>query len=398
MDVSEEKEDPRSDKEIAANILSNGTEVMHANGGLDGEAKVSFQYGNKDEGDRPPSNNSSSGQTITDDDHQLDPNMGEEMGYYENAEMFDPYYYGFPSEMQDPSFYGRGRAFPRRGSYPPRGSSFRRPSRDMTKKKRVPFAEERTLAEPISDLSSWPKLERAAKSPEAQEKKDNLTLEKNELHSPEPEEVTSPTDSSSKKKGINWVPFKDIGPPPRQFPSSRGRPSRRRGDPPRPWGSSQRSGGGFRREGRGFRGYQTGAPPFPYVPLMVPLEGDVLGEAILRQVEYYFSVENLCKDLYLRRNMDSEGWVPVGLLADFNRVKALTTDPNEILQILADSELVEVKDDKLRRKDDWKLWLLPLEMKEALDQEKKPKEEDKNQDQKEEVKEEVPKTRGNPTN
>jgi hypothetical protein len=42
--------------------------------------------------------------------------------------------------------------------------------------------------------------------------------------------------------------------------------------------------------------------------------------------EYYFSVENLCKDLYLRRQMDNEGYVLLSEIAQFNRVKHITTD------------------------------------------------------------------------
>jgi len=42
--------------------------------------------------------------------------------------------------------------------------------------------------------------------------------------------------------------------------------------------------------------------------------------------EYYFSVENLCKDLYLRGKMDGEGWVFLSEIANFNRIRCLTPD------------------------------------------------------------------------
>ena len=42
--------------------------------------------------------------------------------------------------------------------------------------------------------------------------------------------------------------------------------------------------------------------------------------------EYYFSVDNLLKDMYLRRRMDSQGFVPLDFIAAFNRIKSLTTD------------------------------------------------------------------------
>lgn len=80
---------------------------------------------------------------------------------------------------------------------------------------------------------------------------------------------------------------------------------------------------------------------------------------ILNQIEYYFSVENLCKDPYLRQNMDGQGWVPVSLIATFRRVAALTSDVNLIINALRNSSVVEVKGDKIRRRGDWSKWLLP---------------------------------------
>ncbi|RRT37524.1 hypothetical protein GW17_00000289 [Ensete ventricosum] len=44
---------------------------------------------------------------------------------------------------------------------------------------------------------------------------------------------------------------------------------------------------------------------------------------LMRQIEYYFSRENLCKDSFLRINMDGQGWIPVSLIASFNRVSSL---------------------------------------------------------------------------
>jgi len=44
--------------------------------------------------------------------------------------------------------------------------------------------------------------------------------------------------------------------------------------------------------------------------------------------EYYFSNENLIKDFFLRRQMDSDGWIPVELLASFRRVRIHTGSVN----------------------------------------------------------------------
>jgi len=40
--------------------------------------------------------------------------------------------------------------------------------------------------------------------------------------------------------------------------------------------------------------------------------------------EYYLSKENLTHDFFLRRKMDSDGWIPVELLASFRRVRIHT--------------------------------------------------------------------------
>lgn len=33
-------------------------------------------------------------------------------------------------------------------------------------------------------------------------------------------------------------------------------------------------------------------------------------EAVRHQIDYYFSIDNLVKDLFLRRKMDDGGWIP----------------------------------------------------------------------------------------
>ena len=57
--------------------------------------------------------------------------------------------------------------------------------------------------------------------------------------------------------------------------------------------------------------------------------------------------------------MDAEGFVAIQLLANFNRVKALATDINLINEALAESQLLEVKGDKIRRREGWQTWILP---------------------------------------
>lgn len=87
--------------------------------------------------------------------------------------------------------------------------------------------------------------------------------------------------------------------------------------------------------------------------------------ALLRQIEYYFSNENLVKDTYLRERMDRQGWAPVSVIAGFRRVEDLTREiPNRIdyiIDTLRFSAIVEVQGYTLRRRGDWENWLIPRE-------------------------------------
>ncbi|KAF9908972.1 La ribonucleoprotein domain member 1B [Lobosporangium transversale] len=82
---------------------------------------------------------------------------------------------------------------------------------------------------------------------------------------------------------------------------------------------------------------------------------------ILLQMEYYFSVENLCKDIYLRKQMDDEGYVPLPFVANFNRIRYLTTDLALIKDALKSSKEIDMHGDKIRRRGDWATWVFPKE-------------------------------------
>jgi len=74
----------------------------------------------------------------------------------------------------------------------------------------------------------------------------------------------------------------------------------------------------------------------------VKLEGEALKDAIKKQVEYYFSRENLCQDAFLVGKMDAQHFVDVAIIADFKMVKLLTTDTDLILSCVAGSDKVIV--------------------------------------------------------
>jgi len=90
-------------------------------------------------------------------------------------------------------------------------------------------------------------------------------------------------------------------------------------------------------------------------------------EAVKVQVEYYFSVQNLVKDMFLRAKMDEGGWIPIGVIAAFNRVRALAPNPATIAAALEGSALVEVSQsqESIRVRESWQQWVLPKERRDS---------------------------------
>jgi la-related protein 1 len=83
------------------------------------------------------------------------------------------------------------------------------------------------------------------------------------------------------------------------------------------------------------------------------------------QLEYYFSVENLCKDIFLRKHMDSKGFVYLSVIAEFNRIKQLTTDLELLRFVCYQSPTIEFRvgvdgKDRLRRSEGWEQWVLGM--------------------------------------
>ncbi|EJD05608.1 winged helix DNA-binding domain-containing protein [Fomitiporia mediterranea MF3/22] len=96
----------------------------------------------------------------------------------------------------------------------------------------------------------------------------------------------------------------------------------------------------------------------PVTTLSFPL--DLTSQYLLGQLEYYFSVQNLASDVYLRKQMDSKGWIPIDLIASFNRVRQLTPDRHLVKEVLSISSLVEVRGDHVRLSNhQWANFVLP---------------------------------------
>ncbi|CAG8719923.1 6077_t:CDS:2, partial [Dentiscutata erythropus] len=132
---------------------------------------------------------------------------------------------------------------------------------------------------------------------------------------------------------------------------------------------------GGRRGGRGRSYNGTRGPPrsvtLPYasttgyVQQYVSVYGkigydlEILKYYILQQI--IISVLTTFARIYFYEimQMDSEGYVPIVLLAGFNRVKALTLDMDLVREALLNSYIVEVNEDKVRKREGWESWLLP---------------------------------------
>ncbi|KAL2348642.1 hypothetical protein Fmac_002642 [Flemingia macrophylla] len=99
-------------------------------------------------------------------------------------------------------------------------------------------------------------------------------------------------------------------------------------------------------------------PPIQHHPMFFAGPDPHLHIKIVNQIDYYFSNENLIKDTFLRQNMDDQGWVPIKLIAGFNKVMHLTDNIQIILDAVRTSSVVEVQGDKIRRRNDWMRWIM----------------------------------------
>ena len=83
-------------------------------------------------------------------------------------------------------------------------------------------------------------------------------------------------------------------------------------------------------------------------------------QAVINQLSYYFSVENLVKDIYLRKQMNSEGYLPISVVANFYRVQTLSGGNYDlVVEAFGQLEKVEVIGDKVRMKEGYQQWIFP---------------------------------------
>ncbi|KAH0460683.1 hypothetical protein IEQ34_011346 [Dendrobium chrysotoxum] len=137
-------------------------------------------------------------------------------------------------------------------------------------------------------------------------------------------------------------------------------------------------------------------PNHPHVGCFIPLQDiyaaqqsyffnllDDLRTRLRKQIEYYFSSGNLETDLFLKNQMDANGWVPITLIDGFRRVEALMKEvqllynylrssnfmPDQITPLTSNEQFisdslrssndVEVQGDKIRKRHEWEKWVSP---------------------------------------
>ncbi|XP_025017543.1 putative uncharacterized protein DDB_G0282133 isoform X2 [Tetranychus urticae] len=79
-------------------------------------------------------------------------------------------------------------------------------------------------------------------------------------------------------------------------------------------------------------------------PLEESIPLDRLKVMLQHQLEYYFSRENLSRDSYLKSQMDSDQYVPISTVANFDQIKRLTRNIDLIVSVLKESQCVQVDD------------------------------------------------------
>jgi la-related protein 1 len=83
--------------------------------------------------------------------------------------------------------------------------------------------------------------------------------------------------------------------------------------------------------------------------------------------------------MYLRRRMDSQGFVSLEFIAGFNRIKHLSTDLELIKLVCQQSNGVQYRtgedgQDRLRRREGWEQWVLAMADRDSVAQNEGPKE------------------------
>eukprot|EP00792_Barthelona_sp_PAP020_P009382 TRINITY_DN3292_c0_g1_i1.p1 TRINITY_DN3292_c0_g1~~TRINITY_DN3292_c0_g1_i1.p1 ORF type:complete len:401 (-),score=136.30 TRINITY_DN3292_c0_g1_i1:71-1273(-) len=67
-----------------------------------------------------------------------------------------------------------------------------------------------------------------------------------------------------------------------------------------------------------------------------------------KQLEFYFSYENIVSDTYLRNNMDDNSWVDINVVKNFFKMRQLGSTFDSIVDAVEKSEFIELNEDKTK--------------------------------------------------
>jgi len=102
------------------------------------------------------------------------------------------------------------------------------------------------------------------------------------------------------------------------------------------------------------------------VPMYTPTYEELAAYKIaaVKQVEYFFSTGELIKNIFMRNQMDVEGYLPAAIVFNFPSVLSFSVPYYDMLEALKESKSVQVdyKNECLRlkgRDDEYKKWLFP---------------------------------------
>jgi la-related protein 1 len=109
------------------------------------------------------------------------------------------------------------------------------------------------------------------------------------------------------------------------------------------------------------------------VPYAQAMDHQYLLGMVSTQLDYYFSLDNLLKDTFLRKHMDSQGFVFFDVIVNFPRVKNLSPDRDLIKAACLKSEIIEIRvgedgKERLRKREGWQQFVLPMDQRESTSQ------------------------------
>eukprot|EP00455_Lapot_gusevi_P048434 TRINITY_DN6691_c0_g3_i2.p1 TRINITY_DN6691_c0_g3~~TRINITY_DN6691_c0_g3_i2.p1 ORF type:complete len:228 (-),score=36.61 TRINITY_DN6691_c0_g3_i2:87-770(-) len=189
--------------------------------------------------------------------------------------------------------------------------------------------------------------------------------------------VPKPKTPGSSRRKVQWKKFEDLSLNSRGQNNEKGNGNEQDGDNSQ---DNRRGRGGRRGRRRNYPAQGSDWPGYYSAPFIPPLPASLSTDMIRQQLLYYFSTDNLVKDVFLRTQMKN-GYVPASLLASFNRMRAITQSVTAILEVARTLPSLKVKNGCIRMRQNWHLWTFPpMQAPEVESDEEDVKEEKKSSD------------------